>query len=60
MSKKGVKLQKKDQVKYAFKEKGKKPITTKDVCQFSITGEGFQIDKICEVIQKSSGAAELM
>ena len=55
MSKKGVKLQKKDQVKFDFKEKGKKPVVTKDICQFSLTGENFSIEKISEVIEKIGG-----
>jgi hypothetical protein len=38
MSSKEVKSRKQDQVKFDFKEKGKKPVVTKGICMLSITG----------------------
>jgi len=38
MSSKEVKSRTQDTVKFDFKEKGKKPVVTKGVCLFSITG----------------------
>ena len=57
-SSKEVKARTQDQVKFDFKEKGKKPVVTKGICQFSITGGDFKIDKIAELL-KASGANEL-
>jgi hypothetical protein len=37
-STKEVKARTQDQVKFDFKEKGKKPVVTKGICQFAITG----------------------
>jgi hypothetical protein len=51
MSKKEVKVVKKNEVKFDFKEKGKKPVVTKDILQFSITGEGFQVEKLAELLK---------
>jgi hypothetical protein len=50
MSSKEVKSRKQDNVKFAFKEKGKKPIVTKDILQFSITGADFNLDKLAETL----------
>jgi alanyl-tRNA synthetase len=57
-STKEVKSRTQDQVKFDFKEKGKKPVVTKGVALFSITGENFNIDKIAEVL-KGQGVTEL-
>lgn len=58
LSSKEVKVQKKDQVKFEFKEKGAKPVITKNVCQFSITGQDFNTEKIAEAL-KAMGVVEL-
>jgi len=43
----------KDQVKFEFKEiKGSKPVITKGICQVSITGGDFQIEKILELLKE--------
>ena len=57
-SSKEVKARTQDQVKFDFKEKGKKPVVTKDVCQFAITGQDFNISRISELL-KVKGATEL-
>ena len=57
-STKEVKSRSQDQVKFDFKEKGKKPVVTKGVCQFAITGAGFNITRITELL-KGTGAQEL-
>jgi hypothetical protein len=51
-SKKPVKLNKKGDVKFDFKIKGQKPVVTKGVCQFNITGSDFNSDKIAEIMAK--------
>jgi len=51
-SKKPVKLNKKADVKFDFKIKGQKPVVTKGVCQFNITGSDFNSDKIAEIMAK--------
>lgn len=51
MSSKPVKMNKKADVKFDFKIKGQKPIVTKDICQFNITGADFKEDKIVEIMQ---------
>jgi len=53
-SKKAVKLNKKGDVKFDFKIKGQKPIVTKGVCQFNITGSDFNSvsDKIGALMAK--------
>ena len=58
MSAKEVKSNSKDQVKFDFKEKGKKPVVTKGILQFSITGQDFNLDKLVETFQ-TFGAQEL-
>lgn len=58
ISTKEVKARSQDQVKFDFKEKGKKPVVTKGVCQFAITGADFNIEKIAETL-KTQGANEL-
>ena len=51
MSSKPVKTTKKADV--SFKVKGqKKPIQTKDICQFNITGADFKEDKIVEILKE--------
>jgi len=52
VSKKPVKLNKKADVKFDFKIKGQKPVVTKGVCQFNITGSDFNSDKIAEIMAK--------
>lgn len=50
MSTKEVKVVKKNEVKFDFKEKGKKPVVTKDVMNFSITGDGFNMDALGKLL----------
>ena len=57
-STKEVKCRQQDQVKFDFKEKGKKPVLTKGICQFAITGSEFSVDKITELL-KSLGLTQL-
>lgn len=57
-SSKEVKARVQDQVKFDFKEKGKKPVVTKGICQFAITGADFKVDKIAELL-KACGGNEL-
>ena len=52
MSSKPVKMTKKADVKFDFKIKGQKPIVTKGICQFNITGADFKEDKILEIMKK--------
>lgn len=56
MSSKPVKTTKKGDVKFAVK--GQKPIQTKEICQFNITGADFKEDKIIEIM-KAHSIAEL-
>lgn len=58
MSSKQVKSAVKNDVKFDFKIKGQKPVVTKEVLQFSITGADFNADKIAEVLKKH-GVAEM-
>jgi hypothetical protein len=58
MSTKEVKSRNLDQVKFDAKEKGKKPVVTKGVSQFSITGQDFNLEKLGELF-KSLGLTEL-
>jgi len=53
-SKKPVKVNKKADVKFDFKIKGQKPVVTKNVCQFNITGSDFNTvnDKMIELMKK--------
>lgn len=53
MSSKPVKNNKKDEVKFDFKIKGQKPIVTKAICQFNITGAGFKEEKIIETLKNN-------
>ena len=48
----------KKDVKFDFKIKGQKPIVTKDVCQFNITGAGFKEEKLVAFL-KDAKIAEL-
>ena len=52
MSSKPVKMTKKDDVKFDFKIKGQKPVVTKGICQFNITGADFKEEKIAEIMKK--------
>ena len=52
MSTKAMKSGVKDEVKFDFKIKGQKPIITKDICQFNITGQDLKEDKLIEVLKK--------
>lgn len=49
---KEVKANKKDKVKFDFKIKGQKPIETKEICQFNITGGDFKAEAIVEILQR--------
>ena len=56
---KEVKVNKKDKVKFDFKIKGQKPIETKEICQFNITGGDFKADVIVDLLTKG-GFKELV
>lgn len=58
MSTKDVKSRQQDQVKFDFKEKGRKPVVTKGILQFSITGQDFNLEKLAETL-KTQGAHDL-
>jgi hypothetical protein len=53
-SSKEVKVSKRTEVKFDFKEKGKKPVTTKDCLLFSITGQDFNVDKIYTLFKETN------
>ena len=53
-STKDVKANVRDQVKFEFKEKGKKPVVTKGIALFSITGKDFQVEKIVESLKQQN------
>ena len=48
LSSKPVKGMKKENVMFKFKEKGKKPIDVKGICQFQFTGQDFNVEKLSE------------
>ncbi len=50
-SSKPVKCNIKDSVKFDFKIKGQKPVVTKEVCQFNITGADFKYEEISKVFE---------
>ena len=52
MSTKAIKSGVKEEVKFDFKIKGQKPIITKDICQFNITGQDLKEEKLVEVLKK--------
>ena len=45
----------KNSVKFDFKIKGQKPVETKDILQFSITGENFDAAKITQILKDHKG-----
>ena len=51
-SSKPVKAMRKDNVKFDFKIKGQKPVVTKDICQFNITGADFKLDEIEKLLKE--------
>lgn len=57
ISPKEIKSREQDQVKFDAKEKGKKPVITKGICFFSVTGE-FNVDKLSETLN-SLGVRQL-
>jgi len=44
-------------VKFDFKIKGQKPVVTKEICQFSITGADFKEEDLVAVLTAASYAA---
>ena len=46
------KMNKKNKVKFDFKKKGQKPIETKDIVQFDITGGTFKEEVLTEIFNK--------
>jgi hypothetical protein len=58
MSKKDVKMNSKNQVKFDFKIKGQKPVVTKDICQFNLTGSDFKAEVIAKLLSEG-GYVEL-
>ena len=57
-TKKEVKCNSKDNVKFDFKIKGQKPVVTKEICQFNMTGADFKDEPIVEILTKA-GYVEL-
>ena len=58
LSTKPIKVSKKESVSYKFKEKGKKPVNVKEVLQFQMFGQDFDMDKLAEFLQ-TQGVSEL-
>ena len=54
MSSKPIKSSVKAEVKFDYKIKGQKPVVTKEICQFSITGSDFNAEKISELLKKNN------
>lgn len=52
-STKPVKVNLKADVKFDFKIKGQKPVVTKEICQFNITGADFKEEDLLELLTKS-------
>jgi len=52
MSSKPVKVVAKDNVKFDFKIKGQKPVVTKEICQFNVTGADFKEEEIVKVMEE--------
>uniref|UniRef100_A0A7S3CS37 Alanyl-transfer RNA synthetases family profile domain-containing protein n=1 Tax=Strombidium rassoulzadegani TaxID=1082188 RepID=A0A7S3CS37_9SPIT len=52
MSTKEVKVTKKEDVKFDFKIKGQKPIVTKGVLQFNVTGQDFKAEQVVNILKK--------
>lgn len=57
MSSKQIKVMKKDKVSFKFKEKGKKPINAAGVCNFMISGAGFDGARLAELFEGMSMAS---
>lgn len=51
LSSKEVKVMSKDKVSFKFKEKGKKPINVTGVCQFMMSGQNMNIEKLAETLE---------
>ena len=51
MSTKPIKKVIKDKVTFKFKEKGKKPINATGVSSFMITGAGFDVERLSELLE---------
>lgn len=51
LSSKEVKVMNKDKVSFKFKEKGKKPINVAGVCQFMISGQNMNVEKLAETLE---------
>jgi len=51
LSSKEVKVMNKDKVSFKFKEKGKKPINVSGVCQFMMSGQNMNIEKLAETLE---------
>jgi len=58
MCAKEISFNQRDTVSFKSKKKGAKPVQTKGVCLFSITGEDFNSEKLIETLQ-SLGASKL-
>lgn len=57
-SSKPTKVMNKDSVTFKFKEKGKKPVNTKGISQFMISGADFKVDRLSEILA-SQGLVEM-
>ena len=59
-SKKPVKVNKKADVKFDFKIKGQKPVVTKDIIQFNITGSDFNtVSEKLEALMTKNNVTEM-
>ena len=59
-SKKPVKVNKKADVKFDFKIKGQKPVVTKDIIQFNITGSDFNtVSEKLEALMAKNNVTEM-
>ena len=54
---KAVKTNKKADVKFDYKIKGQKPVQTKAICMFNITGGDFKDEKIIEILEKHAASS---
>lgn len=54
LSNKAPKVVRKDKVSFKFKEKGKAPVNASGVCQFMITGDGMNVDKLAELLENQN------
>ena len=51
MSSKPIKKNIRDKAQFKFKEKGKKPLNVSGICNFMITGAGFDTGRLTELFE---------